>query len=199
MLKTEFVKRRAYKVQHHVRFIDDLIKDFKAKLSVFEGLVLSPSLFVSEFFFSLRNELDIDTEKALLEIQAYETSDQQAETPTADKTRSKIIDSLKALEKICLQNLEDTRRSQLVTKLDQYKSGLRSCEQAAESEKDVRKIDQLFDTVLEALMDLETDIDSLSFQLLSNNTVFLLKPSTVMALIIIQGVHLRPFEITYIK
>lgn len=89
----------------------------KDKLDKLELLNLKPGLFISEYFYSLRNEIDIQIETLLIQIEKDEEEDFKAYS-RLNQIKESMLKVLNSNEKECLNKLIDSNNNYQIYKSD---------------------------------------------------------------------------------
>lgn len=186
--------------------LSELKADTSRRLDQLERLFKNPSVFVSDYFYSIRNEIDLEAETLLIEEEENQIggSSEASGELSINEVRQIAIDELKRIESdLLLSSSKDEEKERIIREykpiwtghseqLDRVEfSKLTGCEEL----KTVRKeLHSLRDAIM-------SDVHKLRSRLLKHNTV-LFKRSNLNKLgiiVIIDGISLNEFEIKFAK
>lgn len=135
---------------------DNILK----KLAKFELIVKKPALFISEYFYEIRNEIDLKAETLL------ESSSLALKQEKINATREAMISELNRMEKEFLDYVRATNfeNESILKKIEQYRTKL---SELVNSEKENRKkCAQLLS------LEIENDLKAFERSVLNNKSVF---------------------------
>ena len=165
------------------RMIDLLRADLKSKFETFANLRKHPALFIADYFYLIRNEIDYEAERLMFE------SNENLVIERINEMRETLIDELTRTEKALLSNAPTVAvEQQHAERFENLQAALTST-LAAEA------------TPVEALKKLAVDIESASHEfkrsLLKNQTFMFIKfgLTDYGTLVVFEDVFLNEFEI----
>ena len=187
----------------------ELQSDLKQK---FDHLCLvhdQPTLFVSEYFFNIRNSIDYDAEKLLLDLKrrgvihmSFTFEDADAEdAATINKRRKEFIEYLKPIEEKTLKNLPEKPKSSSQVKFASIKQRINQFESQRPSQNaDIDEYENAYAQIAADIIDHTFQIEK---SYLGNQTIFyaslLNKQEKLGTLVYLANVYLSMDQIDCIK
>lgn len=157
-----FIANNSYFASKITRINDLVLKLFERN----EYVVNKPLLFVSDHFFSIRNEIDIEAETLLLKNEENDST----KLDRINQIRESMIESLKSYENDCLARLTKLKKlDELQNTFNEAKETF--CKRKKEIEEVIEKAKRDCDS-LDALSDLETAVIDLVYEMRNESIKF---------------------------
>ena len=211
--------------EYYLNAIDDLKDDLMKKLEPFETIVNKPFMFISDYFYAIRNEIDFEAETMLIRLaesgesnEPNEVENDEIETTLSEaklnEIREIMIDELRFYEKACLNRLEKLKQLQqtpnifedslaVLSKRKQEirKDYVNARDSATNETKAKECFMQLKTKYDETLREIERELNKFKSLLLNEKTILFKKHylNKFGILVIFETVYLNDYEIKCIK